>query len=294
MDLTNIRAEDIKEMSKEELTSTIRELIHADSNEESSVKTTMLDGNGNAISVSSLIEKFGSEDAVVEMIVEGLLSDKVRCHSIPKEQFDEVINKAISGEELSDTEKALIEVISSDIPSDHICFQTHCMAVLLKVLDFSQKQVGYNASLSDVAILFHILTVETMRTTPELQDGMTKSRDTTTLMSMAHVIAEDIMTTWRASLKNEPSKGMVILALATALLNEIFIYENDNERSLELPPADYLLKTIGICPDDKEEESHDCNCDCGNDERHCKCDDEEYHYHDKAENGSNEDSDSTQ
>jgi hypothetical protein len=288
MDLSKINGEDIKKMSESELRDYVRELIRADSEEQPELRAAFLGPNGEHVSLNVLVEQMG-EDAVVELIAKMFSeSSGVKCHAITKEDYDAMVEKVARGEELSDEERKIFEVVSAELNGNMMEYQKHTLAAMLHIIDFAQNEAGYDPSLVDLGILLHMMTVETLTNSPDTRLNMYKGGDLSVPMQMSQAMAEDILNTWRATLTEKPDQGTVILALASALIGEIISYEKTNHKRLTLPPIDYLRKATGI-----EEDEEECNCDCCDDEcqcgdGECQCGGEDCHCKDETENGSND------
>lgn len=292
MDLSKISGEDIKKMSEDELRDYVRELIRADSEEQPDVKAAFLGPHGEHVSLNALVDKMG-EDAVVDLITKMFAeSSGVKCHAITKEDYDAMLERVARGEELSDEERKIFDMISNELNGNMMEYQKHSLAALLHIIDFAQNEAGYDPSLVDLAILLHMLTAETLTNSPDTRLHMYKGGDLSVPMQMSQTMAEDIMSTWRATLTESPDHGTVILALASALIGEIITFEKSIHKRLVLPPIDYLREVTGLNEED-DEENTDESCDCCNDEcqcgdGECQCGGEDCHCKDETENGSND------
>lgn len=272
MDFTKISTEDLAKMSESELREYIHELIHAETNEQLAVQAAFLGPGGETVHLSDIVRALGEEKAT-ELLLKLFNSATVRCSSMTKEDYDDLAKRIANGEEVTEDERRIFEAIRNSLNNDMYEYQTHTLGAILHVLDFSQNEAKYNASLADLSILFHILVLETMRNTKESRMYLYKDADTSVPMEMSQQMADSIMNTWRASLAEEPDQGMVVLALASALIGEIFKYENQLNRRIELPSVEYLRKVTGITEERHDEDEHECQCggdhQCG-DECQCK------------------------
>ena len=291
MDLSKISGQDIKNMSEDEMREYVRELIRIDSEGEAEARAAILGPNGEHVSLRALVESMG-EDAVVELFVKMFKdSSAVKCQAITKEEYDAMVEKVRRGEDLTEEEQRIFKVVTEELNGNSMEYQKHTLAAMLHVIDFAQNEAEYDPSLTDVSILLHMLTMETLVNSPDTRLHMYKGGDLSVPMQMSQAMAEDIMHTWRATLGEEPDQGTVILALASALIGEIVSYEKSNKKRLVLPPIDYLRQVTGIDVDDEDEE--ECNCGCCDDEcqcgdGECQCDGEDCHCKNETENGSND------
>lgn len=285
MDVTKINKDDIAKMSEDELRTYVRSLINSDSDEETLVRAAIVGPNGEHVTLKHLVNDIG-EDAVVNLIVKAFMSKGVQCHTMTKEEYDALAEKAANGEPLTEEEQKLLHAVTAELHRDMISYQHSSLGMLLEVLDFSQNEIGYEASVTDLSIVFHLLVLETLRNLPDSRLHMYKGdgNGVSVLMQASQEMGEDIVNTWTASLTEEPDDGMVILALATALLNKMMAYENKLNKRLALPPVEYLRQVTGIgCEDESDSESeHEGECECGdNCGDECQC-------HNETKNGSNE------
>lgn len=280
MDVTKITKDDIAKMSEDELRTYVRSILSADSDDDTLIRAAIVGPNGEHVTLKHLVKDIG-EDAVVELIVKAFMAKGVQCHTMTKEEYEALAEKAANGEDLTEEEERLLRAITGELHNDMLSYQHSTLGMILEVLDYSQNEVGYEASVTDIGIVFHMLAMETLRNFPDSRLSMygNDGNGLSVLMQASREMSDDIMNTWTASLTEEPDDGMVIMALATALLDKMASYENKLKKRLALPPVDYLRKALGFAEVEDDSE-HECDCggNCGSEE--CQC-------HNETEDGSN-------
>lgn len=271
MDVTKITKDDIAKMSEDELRTYVRSIIHSDSDDETLIRAAIVGPNGEHVTIKHLVQDIG-EDAVVELIVKAFMSKGVQCHTMTKDEYNALAEKAANGEDLTEEEERLLRAITGELHHDMLAYQHSTLGMILEVLDYSQNEMGYEASITDLSIVFHMLAMETLRSFPDSRMSMYggDGNGLSVLMQASREMGEDIMNTWTASLTDEPDDGMVIMALATALLDKMASYENKLNKRLVMPPVDYLRKMTGFAEVEDDSE-HECDCggNCGSEECHC-------------------------
>lgn len=185
------------------------------------------------------------------------LSGKVKDSE--KEQLNELIENF--GKEIFI--EVLMDAILNDLYSDacglnpkSMKHQRNELVSVITAIEFSQSE-NYNPTLTDLMTPIHMLIFETLMTIPESQLNMYKNAPLEVPLQISQNMAEDIMDTWRKTLKQEPDQSLVIFALATALINEINTYTKQREKAGKdtvLPSAEYLFDVVGFTEDEEEQE----------------------------------------
>lgn len=291
MNIKDVNTEDLKNMSEEEQREYVRELIHAQSEEQSGVQAAFLGPNGEHIPLTVLAEKLGEEETI-NLVVKAMNLEGTECHTVNRKEYDELVAKAERGEELTSSEQAVLNAINNHVSTNTEEFQKHSLEALFEVIWFAQEKVKFFPAITELSMIFHLLVLETIRNTESSKVSMYKGGSCDQLMQMAESVGDDILNTWRESLSEQHDDGMVIIALMSAMIKEMVKYEQKHKASLTIPGINYLRDVsgltepfLGLYSDYAEEDEGECSCgsDC-----HCngECD-----CHNEIENGSNQDKD---
>ena len=157
-----------------------------------------------------------------------------------------------------------------DIYKDSFEFSNTFMNAMWDLINFSQKEIGYNPMYQDIlsALIVSGLTSFTLASDSELNKYQGSGFDT--LIEMMHQLSDDIYETWTKSCSKLPPKELIVMSLIN-LAGKL-----SSEEEYIFAPASMMRNVMNLNMMTEDE------CDCEECTGDCDC------HKDENTNGSNE------
>lgn len=282
MDLKSITREDIRNMTDDEKRDFVRRLIH---NEDSQIRAVLFDvDTQQTLSLEEMVEKKG-EDEVVEMLVKGLSQHDAMAEAISGQGIAEALARVQSGQGTEEDYRMLSVFEHAVKHSPRHELSGHLTSILLDFICYYQKKHGLDISHVELDNIIGIIHTVSLINTPGLETTKFQNFMPNQLLSITDQIADDMLSSWEATLSTPYSDEMKYLACISLMRKLSAKIHNPLIDAQTLADVlDFDLDEINEIIE-REKAMEDGHCDaCGGDCGCATCQPATY----DARNGSNE------
>lgn len=262
MNMRDLTTEDIENMSNEEKREFVRKLIHDDDEAACMTAAFYNPATGQSLDIKGLVEQIG-EDAVIDIVVNAIENGETKAKSLNLDEIKELMEKAVRGE-CTEEELSMLNAITEKMNvDDSVHFERTWIDYTLNLINYAQKQTGFQPGLHDVYSACFILTCLSCIHTPNGAMSKYDPTDAGILTETTSMIAKDIYDTWAKSCETLPEPEFIIAALINLAGKIAF------ENKIKFSNAADMAANVGLTLDDYEDDDEDENgsndtCDaCG-------------------------------
>lgn len=265
MDLKSLTREDISKMSEEEKRDFVRRLIH---NEDSTIQAVLFDvSTGEQVSIQEMIERKGEEE-VVEMLVSGLMHHDAIAETISGSKIAEALER-VRNNTATDEDYQILEVVKRATKTSPLHnMGSHLTSILLDFLYYYQERHGIAITCFDLDTIVSVIQTVNAINNPELETYKFSGSSPKQILDITDAIADDMLSTWEATLTTPYSAEMKYLA-SLSLMRKL-----SEEVNKPLISAEALGDILGFDFDEIKEivarekamddDNHECACDSCN------------------------------
>lgn len=252
---------ELKTLDPEERKAQIRQLLES---KDSKIKAVLFDATKQrSVDIFEMADEMGI-DKCVDFLSDLIEQSECQSQTLTRKEVEEVFARVHAGKATEEDMHIMNAIMDSMAHSNSHEFHVNLNELIVKLIEFAQKDVNYNPTMADVLGAISILCMMNMINDESCALHKHRNGGPQVVSEIGAQVGEDIYNTWKATLTEELDPSIVLSGI---LFFALKVAKDANYKFID---SDLLKQCMGV-----EDDCCDCdgNCDCDG-ECQCGCENE--------------------